>query len=94
VKSLRKKGDGLVAEADDLAKEAEKKNNLSLLVKSNALREKYHAKRRMDDEMKAVENLDKKFKAWNVWDVRLIDKVNSKYTLFITIIVVKLNFLT
>jgi len=30
VKVLRKMGDRVVAEADDLAKEAEKKNNLSL----------------------------------------------------------------
>jgi len=35
VKNLRKMGDRLVAEADDLAKEAKKKNNLSLLVNIN-----------------------------------------------------------
>ena len=64
VKSLRKMGDRLVAEADDQTKEAEKKNNISLLVKANALREKSHAKRKeMDDEMKTVENLEKKLKA-------------------------------
>ena len=61
--SLRRLCDKLVSEADDLAKEAEKKHNMSLLVKSNALREKTSAKtNEMDDEMKVVEGLQKKMK--------------------------------
>jgi hypothetical protein len=40
--SLRKMADKLVVEADELAKQAETKNNLQLLVKSNALRERSH----------------------------------------------------
>lgn len=53
----------LVAEADDLAKEAEKKNKLNLLVKSNALRAKSQSKRKeVEDEEKNIEQLQKRLK--------------------------------
>ena len=42
---FRKMSEKLVSEADELATEAEQKNKLSLLVKSNAPREKSHGKR-------------------------------------------------
>lgn len=61
--SLRKMADKLVVEADELAKQAETKNNLQLLVKSNALREKSHGKRKeMECEIKTAEHLEKKLK--------------------------------
>jgi len=60
---LRKIADTLVNEADELAKQAESKNKLELLVKSNAQRENYRIKRKeLDTEMKNVEQLEKKLK--------------------------------
>ena len=60
---LRKIADKLVNEADELAKQAESKNKLELLVKSNALREKSRMKRKeLDTELKNVEQLAKKLK--------------------------------
>lgn len=58
---FRKMSEKLVSEADELTKEAEQKNKLFLLVKSNALREKSHGKRKeMEEEMKNVKSLEKK----------------------------------
>ena len=53
-----------INEADDLAETAEPKNNLALLVKSNALRQKSRQKRKeVDKEEQNIEQLEKKLKS-------------------------------
>ena len=63
--SKLKMSEQLVAEADQLAADAEKKHKMDLLVKSNALRAKSVSKRRESkSEEKNVEQLQKRLKKY------------------------------
>ena len=55
--------DVLLKEADDLAKEAEKKIKMDLLVKSNAFRDKFkNKKEEIEESNKNIEKLQNKIK--------------------------------
>ena len=55
--------DVLLKEADDLAKEAEKKIKMDLLVKSNAFRDKFkNKKEEIEESKKKIEKLQNKIK--------------------------------
>jgi len=61
---LQTTAESLIKEADDLAETAELKNNLTLLVKSNALRQKSRQKRKeADKEEGHIEQLEKRLKS-------------------------------
>ena len=63
-RKLELTADVLLKEADDLAKEAEKKIKMDLLVKSNAFRDKFKNKKEEIEESKKkkIEKLQNKIK--------------------------------
>ena len=67
----------LVAEADQLAADAEKKHKMDLLVKFNALRAKSVSKRKAAESEKNIEQLQKRLK--NYWILR--DNLHYGYCL-------------
>ena len=65
VSKLKKISEQLVAEADQLAADAEKKHKMDLLVQSNALRAKSVSKRKeAESEEKNIEHLQKRLKKY------------------------------